>query len=300
MHSFGSDGNISFTQAINRNWNFTVRANYTYSQNEVLNWEQEPTKYPYQLYNGYPAGRIQGYIATGLFRDEQDVTSSPVQTFGGVKVMPGDIKYKDVNGDGLIDSDDRVFLSDPTYPRLMYGFGGEIKYKNITLGVLFKGTGKTDFYHVGFSHWNYGTNGPGYVPFNNGETGNVLTLVSDPSNRWVPKEYAMENGIDPSKAENPNARFPRLTYGYNSNNSQLSTWWKGDCRYLRLQEVTLNYHLRQDFLNRVGISSADIQFVGSNLYIWDKVGLWDPEQAFRNGRAYPIPSRYTLQLYLNF
>jgi len=295
MHSFGSDGNISFTQAINRDWNYTVRANYTWSQNEVLNWEQEPTKYPYQSYNGYPVGRIQGYIATGLFRDEQDVASSPIQTFGGVKVMAGDIKYKDVNGDGVIDSDDMVFLSEPTFPRLMYGFGGEIKYKNFTLGVLFKGTGKIDFYHTG-----YNGNGPGYVPFWSGETGNVLTIVNDPASRWVPMDYALAHGIDPAKAENPNARFPRMTYGYNANNSQLSTWWKGDCRYLRLQEVSLSYRLARDFLRKAGIASADLQLAGSNLYVWDRVKLWDPEQAYMNGRAYPIPLRYSLQIYLNF
>ena len=113
-------------------------------------------------------------------------------------------------------------------------------------------------------------------------------------------DYAMMHGIDPAFAENPNASFPRLTYGYNANNSQLSTWWKGDCRYLRLQEVTLSYHLTRNFLHRAGISSADIQLVGANLYVWDKVGPWDPEQAWRNGRAYPIPARYTLQVYLNF
>ena len=299
MRSYGSDGNIAFTHDISKDMGFTVRANYTYSQNEVLNWEQPPTKYPYQSFNGYPTDRVRGYIALGLFNDEQDIASSPVQTFGGVKVMPGDIKYKDVNGDGVIDSDDMVFLSDPTFPKLMYGFGGEWRYKNFTLGILFKGTGKTDFYHVGYNS-PYGVNGPGYVPFNNGETGNVLTIVNDPSNRWVPMDYALAHGIDPALAENPNARFPRLTYGYNANNSQLSTWWKGDCSYLRLQEVTLNYHLKQDFLRKAGLSSADIQLVGSNLIVWDKVDLWDPEQAFRNGRAYPIPSRYTLQIYFNF
>jgi TonB-linked SusC/RagA family outer membrane protein len=297
MRSYGSDGNLAFTHEINRNLNFTVRGNYTYSRNEIQNWEQAPQKYPYQAYNGYTNGAIRGYIATGLFRDEQDVISSPVQTFGGVKVLPGDIKYKDVNGDGVINTDDMVALSDPTYPRLMYGFGGEVKYKDFTLGVLFKGTGKTDFFHVGQSVNQSGwyTNGVGYVPFNNGATGNVLAIVGDQSNRWTPASYSG----DPA-TENPNARFPRLTYGYNANNSQLSTWWKGDSRYLRLQEITLNYHIQQDFLNRVGISSADLQFVGSNLYVWDRVKLWDPEQANLNGRAYPIPARYTIQLSINF
>src|SRR5690554_1143644 len=295
MRSYGTDGNISYTHIIDNDWNFTVRGNYTYSANEIINWEQPPTRYPYQPYNGFPLSALRGYIATGLFADEDDIAFSAAQSFGGFKVMPGDIKYKDINGDGVINTDDMVFLSDPTYPRLMYGFGGEMKYKDFTLGVLFKGTGKTDFYHVG-----YGGNGAGYVPFNNGRVGNVLTAAKDPSNRWVPMEYALENGIDPALAENPNARFPRLTYGYNANNSQLSTFWKNDSRYLRLQEVTLNYNLRANFLKRFGLTSADIQLVGNNLFVWDKVKEWDPEQGYRNGRAYPIPSRYTLQLYLNF
>ncbi len=299
MRSFGSDGQLTFTQQINEDWDFTLRGNYTYSQNEIDYWEELPTPYPYQMREGFPNNAIRGYIATGLFADEDDVKNSATQSFGGFKVRPGDIKYKDVNGDGVINSDDRVFLSDPTYPRLMYGFGFEVKYKKLSLGVLFKGTGKTTFYHVGYAYGTY-VNGPGYVPFNDGRIGNLLTMVNNPENRWIPKEYAMENNIDLSKAENPNARFPRLSYGYNANNSQLSTFWKDDSRYLRLQEITLNYNLRNEFIKRFGLSSADIQFVGSNLYVWDKIKDWDPEQGFRNGRAYPIPTRYSLQVFLNF
>jgi TonB-linked SusC/RagA family outer membrane protein len=294
MVSYGSDGNISFSHSFNKDLSFTVRSNFTYSRNRIDNWEQAPQKYPYQAYNGYTNGAHRGYIAFGLFRDEQDVASSPVQSFGG-KVLPGDIKYKDVNGDGVINTDDQVALSDPTYPRMMYGFGGEIKYKEFTLGILFKGTGHTPFYYVG-----QGGNGMGYVPFHGGEAGNVLTIAADPANRWIPADYAAANGIDPSLAENPNARFPRLDFGYNANNSQLSTFWKSDSRYLRLQEITLNYHFKQTFLAKVGVTSMDLQFVGSNLYVWDNVKLWDPEQAYRNGQVYPIPSRYTLQLYINF
>ena len=295
MQSYGSDGNITFANKISNNWSFTLRANYTFSQNEVINWEQAPTIFPHQKFNGYPTGRIQGYVATGLFRDEQDVVSSAVQTFGGEPVRPGDIKYRDVNGDGVINSDDMVFLSDSNFPKLMYGFGGEVKYKNLTIGVLFKGIGKTDFYHVG-----YNGSGAGYVPFHSGETGNVLKIAKNPTNRWIPMDYALAQGIDPTIAENPNARFPRLTHGYNANNSQLSTWWKGDCRYLRLQEVSINYRFANDFLRKANISSLDLKMVGINLYLWDKVGLWDPEQAWLNGRVYPIPSKYTLQAYLNF
>jgi TonB-linked SusC/RagA family outer membrane protein len=294
MISYGSDGNVAFHHSINRNLSFTVRANFTYSRNEIQNWEQSPQKYPYQAYNGYTNGAWRGYVALGLFRDAQDVASSPAQQFGS-KVLPGDIKYKDVNGDGVINTDDRVALSDPTYPRMMYGFGGEVKFREFTLGILFKGTGHTPFYHVGQN-----SNGMGYVPFHGGAAGNVLKIVANPANRWIPADYAAANGISPALAENANARFPRLDAEYNANNSQLSTFWKSDSRYLRLQEITLNYHFKRSFLAKLGISSMDMQLVGSNLHVWDNVKLWDPEQAHKNGQVYPIPSRYTLQLYINF
>jgi hypothetical protein len=294
MRSWGSDGNISFSHPVTKDLHFTVRGNYTYSRNKIENWEQAPQKYDYQSYEGYTNGTHRGYIDLGLFRDELDVASSPVQSFGG-KVMPGDIKYKDINGDGVINNDDVVPLSEPTYPRTMYGMGCEVIYKAFTLSILFKGTGYTPFYYVGQN-----SNGMGYVPFHGGLTGNVLTIANDPANRWIPMDYALEHGIDPALAENPNARFPLLDYQYNANNSQLSTFWKSDSRYLRLQEITLNYRISSKLLKKAGLGSAEVQLVGNNLYVWDNVKLFDPEQAVSNGRAYPIPSRYTIQLYLNF
>jgi len=300
MKSYGADGNISFTQDFTPDFGFTLRGNFTYSKNKVQNWEQAYLEYPYLEYNNFPYNSIRGYQAVGLFKDEDDIKYSPKQTFG--EVMPGDIKYKDINGDGMVDKLDMVPLTHSTYPLLMYGLGAEIRYKNLTLGVLFKGTGKTSFFYVGQKttvNDETRLNGMGYMPFFEGNTGNVLTLAANPVNRWIPRDYAIAHGIDPSLAENPNARFPRLQYGNNSNNSQLSTFWQGDSRYIRLQEITLNYHLATAFLRRIGVSSLDIQFVGNNLYVWDKVKLFDPEQARWNGRVYPIPSTYSLQLYVN-
>ncbi len=300
MQSSGADGNISYAMEITPNFGFTLRGNFTYSKNVVQNWEQAYLEYPYLEYNGFPYNSIRGYHAIGLFKDEEDIKYSPQQTFG--PVMPGDIKYKDVNGDGVINTMDKVPLTHSNYPLTMYGFGGEFRYKNLTLGVLFKGTGKTSFFYVGQPTTVDGTtemNGMGYMPFFQGNQGNVLTLAADPTNRWIPRDYALQNGIDPSLAENPDAIFPRLQYGNNTNNSQLSTFWEGDARYLRLHEVSLNYHISPDFLKRFGISSMDLQLVGSNLYIWDKVKIFDPEQAVWNGRKYPIPTTYAVQVYLN-
>jgi TonB-linked SusC/RagA family outer membrane protein len=308
MRNYGSDGNASFSHEINPNMSFTVRGNFTYARNKIINWEEIFQKYPYQERNGYSNDVIRGYQAIGLFKDENDVLYSPAQTWN--TVMPGDIKYKDVNGDGKIDDDDRVPLSYSTYPLLMYGFGGEFNYKNLTVGVMFKGTGRTDFFHVGqIVRRQYQTLGAtidysfdnfqSYIPFSRQELGNVLDIVADPSNRWIPREYAIAHGIDPALAENPNAMFPRLQYGENVNNRQLSDFWKGDARYLRLQEVTINYNLRNSFLNKAGIRSIDLQLVGNNLYVWDKVKMFDPEQAHYNGQVYPIPLTLSLQIYIN-
>lgn len=301
MKSTGADGNITYTTSLSNDMTLTLRGNFTYSKNVVQNWEQAYLEYSYLEYNGYPYNSIRGYHALGLFKDEDDIKYSPTQTFG--TVLPGDIKYKDVNGDGVINTLDKVPITHSNYPLTMYGFGGEFRYKNISLGVLMKGTGKTSFFYVGQPMSYQGvteSTGMGYMPFFGGTDGNLITLVNDPSNRWIPREYALANGIDVSLAENPDARFPRMQYGNNSNNSQLSTFWQDDARYLRLQEVTVSYNVSPKFLRRVGVKSMDLQFVGSNLYIWDNVKLYDPEQAAWGGRKYPIPATYSLQAYINF
>lgn len=289
MESWGSDGNFAYTHIINNDMDFTIRGNYTFAQNKILNYEKTYDDYPYQDYTGLPNNVWRGFQSLGFFKDEDDIKYSPKQTWG--EVRPGDLKYKDINGDGKIDDNDKVPISyQQMYPQLMYGFGGQYRYKNLTLGLLFRGTGKVDYFR----------NNTGYIPFNNGELGNVLVQFNDPSTRWIPKAYAEANGIDLSLAENPNAQLPRLQYGNNANNTQLSDFWKGDARYLRLQEVTVNYNLRNNFLKKAGIGSLDIQLVGNNLYVWDKVKIFDPEQADRVGRVYPIPAIYSLQLYVNF
>ena len=136
----------------------------------------------------------------------------------------------------------------------------------------------------------------GYIAFNNGATGNVIKTAADPKNRWISADYSGD-----ASTENPNARFPRLYYGYNQNNDKPSTFWMGNARYLRLQELSVNYRWKSAFLrNRLGLEAIDIQLMGENLAVWDNVKIFDPEQAISCGQAYPIPARYSLQLYFTF
>ena len=289
MVSYGADGNFTFKQRINNDMDFTLRGNFTYSRNDVKNWEEDVPAYPYQNVSGYPYGVQRGMQALGLFKDQKDVESSPRQTFGSYG--PGDIKYRDINGDGLINGDDYVPLAyNGDTPLLMYGFGGEYRYKNFTAGILFKGRGRTMVKLMGY----------GYVPFFEGQYGNVLKTVANPHNRWISKEYAAAHGIDMSLAENPNAIFPRLTYGQSGNNSRSSDFWYRNAWFLRLQEVTLNYTMRTKYLRSIGVSGVDFQLIGSNLFVFDSIKEFDPEQASSRGLVYPIPATYTFQLYIHF
>ena len=290
MKSWGGDGNFEFFQPVGKDFHFILRGNFTLSKNKVLNWEESNQPYSYLMRNGYANDVQRGFISLGLFKDQQDVDMSPKQ-FGTVR--PGDIKYKDVNGDGVITDDDKVPLfAYSGVPQLMYGLGAEVRYKNWTLNVLFKGTGRNKFLYGGMLSDRF----DGYLPFNNGAKGNVLAIAYDQANRWTSAEYSG----DPS-TENPNARFPRLYYGENENNTKPSTFWMGDARYLRLQELSLNYNLRLPAMQRkLGIQSMDIRLVCENLAVWDSVDLFDPEQATACGQSYPLPARYSLQLYLNF
>ena len=291
MHSFGSDGNISYFHKINKEMNFTVRANYTWSQNIVDYFEENKLAYDYQSVTGMPYGVLRGYISEGLFKDEADIRQSPDQTAAFGVVRPGDIKYRDVNGDGVINKDDRVPLSyGNNVPRVMFGLGGEFNYKDFTVSLLFKGNTGVDYYRVGMGH------DAGWIPFYNGEMGNVLKMVNNPKNRWIPSWYSG----DPS-TENPNAMFPRLSYGSNTNNSQLSTFWKQNGSFLRFQELNFRYVFRhRKWLRAAGLSSLECDFVINNLFTIDSAKYFDPEQAWYNGAAYPIPTTYSLQMYFRF
>jgi TonB-linked SusC/RagA family outer membrane protein len=282
MKSWGIDGHLSFTQKINKDAYFVLRANLTQSKNEVLEYEEAIVRYPYQSTVGYQFGINRGLIALGLFKDEADVKNSPRQVFTN-EVLPGDIKYKDVNGDGVIDDYDQVPLNYSDVPQIQYGFATEFNWKNWNLSVLFEGVSRIKYFSAG----------TGFYPFADKQVGNVLDIVA--ADHWTPREISGS-----AATENPDARFPRLTYGYNGNNNRKSTFWLTDGSYLRLKNVQISYQLKSAFLKKAGIKSSTFSIIGENLHVWDKVKIFDPAQANQNGAAYPLQRVVTLQMNLNF
>lgn len=286
MKSWGLDGHISYTQPIDpsdRSKYIVIRTNFTKSKNEVVEFEEDIKRFPYQSAVGFQSGVRRGLIAEGLFRDEADIRNSPKQEFGNY--LPGDIKYRDVNGDGVINNDDIVPLKYSDIPQVQYGFATEFNWKNLNLSILFEGaTGVTYF-----------RGGDMYNPFSGSSTGNVITDFVDPINRWISRDIS-GNPI----TENPNAKYPRLSYGGSWNNSMSSTFWLQDGAYLRLKNVQLSYTAKIKALQKLGLQSAVISLIGDNLAVWSKEKMLDPGQAKDNGRKYPIQRVYTLQFNLSF
>src|SRR5690606_29376316 len=125
-------------------------------------------------------------------------------------------------------------------------------------------------------------------------------IVNDPRSRWIPADYAAANGIDLSLAENPKARFPRLTYGTNLNNNRPSTFWLANASFLRLKTLEVGYTLPSRWIERISMSNLRISIIGDNLYLWDKVKYWDPEQASSNGAVYPLTRSWSAVAQLSF
>lgn len=282
MQSTGMDGSIAYSDKIGQ-VEFTVRANMTYQDTEVLDRDEAANELWYKMEKGFRYSQTRGLIALGLFKDQEDIDSSPKQD-NNKTILPGDIKYKDVNGDGIIDGDDEVPLGYKQIPGVQYGMGFSARWKDFSFNILFQGAGKRDWF-VG---------GSGAHAFHDGLTGNILQVMVD-GNRWIPREVSG----DPA-TENPNADWPRLTWTNNNNNNRRSTFWMKDGSYIRLKNVELAYDVPKTFVRKLYMSNLRLGFIGENLHTWSPFKWWDPEGNNEDGSAYPISRTYSFYVQVSF
>ncbi len=280
VRTSGVDGNVAFKPSIGE-VKLEFRANMTLSKNEVLEKDEENNVYAYQQDKGYRHGQKKGLIALGLFKDYDDIRNSPKQNYG--RVQPGDVKYKDVNGDGVIDWNDRVAIGATDKPNFIYGFATSASWKGLDINIHFQGAGRSSFYIGGATA----------KPFSEGKWGNILTDV--PGNYWISKDISGSE-----KTENTNAKYPRLQYGWNDNNFQESTLWLRNGSYLRIKTVELGYTIPKRITSRFHINNIRFFATGSNLFTWSSFKSWDPELGSSDGSVYPITKSITLGLNINF
>lgn len=270
----GFELSLNWTKRLTKDLTFDLRGNFTYNQNKYKYVDEPNYPYVWQTKTGKPLNTLTGYVADGLFASEEEIELWPDQSQLGSNIMPGDIKYRDINGDGKITTEDQVMLSEYNHiPRIQYGFGLNVQYKNFDFGVFFNGSAKRKIMI-----------NSGYSPFLAGG-GDGITVETLERNlmQWIADDHwSVDN-------PNPDAAYPRLgvVEADISNNVQPSSYWVRNGNFLRFKTLEIGY--RFPFC-RVYLS-------GDNLAVFSPFKLWDPELSWN---AYPLQRTFNLGVQLTF
>ena len=264
----GFDAQLNINHQFNRDFWVSGRVNFTYSRNKIVDIDERLYPDIYLRRKGYPVNQVWGLVAERLFIDQEEIKNSPRQDFG--EYMAGDIKYKDVNGDGVVNSNDRVAIGYPSVPEMQYGFGPSIGYKNFDISFFMQGNG----------HVSKFIDANSIAPFVNFR--NALPLVA--------KDYWSET------APNPHAFWPRLSVNTLNNNTQTSSWWMRNGSFLRMKQIEAGYSVKS--LQKLYVENMRIYFMIENLFVLSKFKLWDPEMS--SGLAYPLNRRFNIGIKFDF
>lgn len=255
-----------------RDWSLSVMGNYSFNRNKVLE-DDSTVAYPWQKTIGNKVDQRFGLIALGLFESPEEIAAAPVQV-GDTR--PGDIRYKDINGDGKIDEYDKVPIGWGSVPEIIYGFGFSVGWKSLSLSAMFQGAAHVDAM----------LSGEGVLPFTQGSSrGNLLSNITD---RWTEANPRQD------------VFYPRLSIGNMNMNYEASTWWLKNTSYLRLKNIELSYTLPDRWMKRIHINNARIFIQGVNLLTFSKFKLWDVELGDGRGAKYPNIGSVSLGINFNF
>lgn len=273
----GIDGSFQFRNTTKGGLYYSVNGNLTFAKNKIIENDYPKPQYPWQDLRGYPIGANLGYIAEGFFKDEADITNSPDQTYFQSVIRPGDVKYKDINGDNKITNADQTVIGKyGSEPQMMYGLGIVLSYKGFDASVFFTGAARRDFFFT--QQWTA-------MPFASGESMyNVMQMVYD--QRWIPG------------ADNSGAKFPAVR-SLSKNNYVGSTIYLRSGDYLRVKNAEIGYNFPDPLMKRWKLNGARLFVQGTNLATWDHIKAIDPESDFGTG-SYPISRNFNFGLEVRF
>lgn len=251
------------------------RGTFTFTHNKIV--ENDEVNYPDKYRNkiGHRYGQYFGYQSLGFFQSYDEIANSPAQ-FG--PLQPGDVKYKDINGDGVITEADQIAIGYSATPEILYGFGSTFQWRNLDFSFFFQGTGRVSILVT-----------PGatsFKPFSSGNMGRSAINEDVYKHRWTP--------------ENPyNAKYPRLQLTGSVNNNLTSTQWLHDGSFLRLKTTEIGYRLPKSLIEKSFLGSVRFYVTGINLLTLSKFKLWDPEQGSGTGASYPPNKTVTFGVTVN-
>lgn len=281
MKNTGFDFELSYSQTVG-DFSYWVSGNYTYARNTIEYMDEIPSPYPYTQKTGQSLDQYFGLICDGIYNTWEEINdpNRPKSSWNNDRLQPGDLKYRDINGDGIIDSYDSVPIGYSNFPEIVFGLSLGLNWKGLDFSILFQGAT-----HVSLQYSRLYTSG-----FNEDYSAPRYLL-----NSWSQERYEQGLPID----------FPRLSEGdaVNKHNYQNSTFWTRDASYIRLKNVEIGYTLPTRWTSKIKMSSCRIYLSGNNLFTWSKMlpGV-DPEAAQQSSSSdsYPITSMYNIGVNINF
>jgi TonB-linked SusC/RagA family outer membrane protein len=279
--SNGYEFTIDYKNSVGKDLFLGLRANFSYADSKYEVFEEldyVTAGLPWRSRIGLNLSQPYGYIAERLFIDDADISNSPLQTFGDY--MPGDIKNKDINKDGIIDINDEVPIGYPTTPKIIYGFGLSASYKKVDFSFFFQGSAQSSFFIDAY-------NSSPFIDTYGGAIGNNALLKAWANDHWSEND------------RNLYAAWPRLSDQLIDNNNRNSTWWLRDGTFLRLKSLEVGYSMDNNLTSNLKLSNARFYFTGTNLLTFSKFKIWDIEMG-GNGLGYPIQLGINFGINLNF
>lgn len=270
----GAEVELKYQKHFRNNVWLIVNGNFTYATSKYKQFEEpDYTDSPWRSRIGKKLSQPYGLIAERFFIDEEDVNNSPRQMFG--QYAAGDIKYKDINNDGQINIEDEVPIGYPTVPEIIYGTGFSFGYKSFDMSCFFQGSARSSFFISPAS----------ITPFINRGQRALLQYIAD--DHWSENNRSLH------------AFWPRLSEYNIENNNQLSTHWLRNGAFLRFKTAEVGYTLPTKFSKKIHVNMFRIYASGTNLFVWSKFKMWDPEMA-GNGLGYPVQRVLNLGVNLTF
>lgn len=273
----GWEFELGWDDQINRDLNYFIKSSFSYARNKIDYMAEAAFPYPWMNQTGLMIGQPKGLIADGLYNTRQELTNRPNNTFNN-QVDLGDIRYRDINGDGKIDNSDMVPIGYPTYPLISYNTRVGFSYKGWDLSALFIGTAKGSY---DISRTFYGGN-------------RVVKAVND--GRWTQEKYDRGEAIT----------YPALNAitGVSQSSKIASNYWLRSTDFLRLKNISVSYSFRGNrWIEKAGMKSVSVFANGNNLVTWTKLvkGI-DPESTSQssNGYIYPLIKTYNIGLNISF
>lgn len=244
------------------NFTYSIGVNGGYAKNTIKYWDETPGAPSYQRTTGKPYTAFLAYQYDGVFKDQGEIDANKLD-YSGItgSLRPGDMKFKDISGDGKITADDKVRSEKTNRPQFTGGMNINLGYKAFDLSLLFQGT-LGGLQYIGQTE--------------SGDIGNYLKYAYD--HRWT--------------IDNPSSTDPRLanrnnTYYTNFDNAGANTYYLKSNNYLRLKNIELGYNLPSEIGSKIGVGNLRLYVNGLNLFTIDKIKIWDPEATSSNGQYYP-------------